>query len=334
MIDANATVGRSKMAEDDIDRALRPLSFDDFIGQDLIKENLSISIQAATRRGGVLDHVVFSGPPGLGKTTLSHIIANEMNANIECVSGPILEKTGDLAGILLKLEDKDILFIDEIHRMRIDVEECLYSAMEDRKIDILLGQGTNAKTMTIDLKPFTLVGATTREDLLSKPFRDRFFINETLEPYSVEESTRIAERTAGKLKITLTIGAAKKVAVASRGIPRKVNKFMRRLRDVAEIKGDGRITEDIATRGLERLGVDQFGLERDERKILEALSTRRRGIGLKSLAKTLNMGEKSIEEVYEPYLLTKGYLAIDKNGRHITSKGLDVIRAVRQGKLL
>lgn len=322
-----------------LDKALRPLTFDDFIGQNQIKENLKIYVAAAKARrsrkeAGILDHVLFSGPPGLGKTTMANIIGNELSAEVKTTSGPALEKTGDLAGILAKIEEGDILFIDEIHRLRIEIEEFLYSAMEDGKIDIVLGSGpTSSRTMTINIHPFTLIGATTREDLLTKAFRDRFGINETLELYDIADTTRIAQRSARLLNNAITEKAAILIARASRGVPRNVNRYIHRIRDVAEVLGDGSITEAIAEKGLRMQGIDESGLGENERKILKLLSEYPKGVGLKTLARTLNIGDKAIEEVYEPFLLAEGLIQITSKGRAITSKGKSVIGVANQQSL-
>lgn len=322
---------------DDIDKALRPPTFKDFVGQDQVKKNLSIYVQASNKRrerkesSWALDHVLFSGLAGLGKTTLANIIAYEVGSTLKTTSGPILEKAGDLAGILTKLEPGDVLFIDEVHRLKIEVEEFLYSAMEDYKIDIVLGSGaTSSKTVTLALKPFTLIGATTREDLLTKPFRDRFGIHETLNLYSLEESIQIANRSAGILGVEIDGAGSSLIAKASRGVPRNINKFVRRLRDVAEIEGEGIITESIARLGLKMQGIDDNGLGENERKILNALVNYPKGVGLKTLARTLNLGDKTIEEVYEPFLLAQGLIKITSKGRALTEKGAKTIACDRQ----
>lgn len=321
---------------EDLDKTLRPQSFDDYIGQDRIKNNLRIAIQAAKSRKEPLDHVLFSGPAGLGKTSLSFIIANELGSEMSLTTGPALTsgKTGDLAGILTKLNDGDVLFIDEIHSLSSDLKEFLYTAMEDCRIDITIGNGANARTMAIDLSPFTLIGATTREDRLEKAFLDRFFISETLEPYSLEDSALIAKRTALKFKIKIDEEAADQVAKVSRGVPRRINRLVRRCRDFVQVKGHESLSYDIVIQALESMEVDpSSGLEKKEREILEYLSKRKRPVGLKSLGKALNLGEKSIEEVYEPYLIEQGYIAISTAGRSLTLEGFRAIGGSVQGKL-
>lgn len=310
---------------DPIDHALRPPNFDDFIGQDLIKSNLSIAIKAAKQRGEILDHVLFAGLPGLGKTTLSCIIAAEMGAKLECVSGPAVEKAADIAGVLTRVNRGDILFIDEIHRLDRKIEEFIYTAMEDFRIDIITGQGASAKTFSINLEPFTLVGATTREDLLTNAFRGRFGIKETLEPYSLEESIQIAFRSARLLDIELKIKGAHRIAKASRGTPRKINTFVRRLRDLAQIHNNGVIDEETAVKGLLRQGIDENGLEREEKKILELLAKKNKPLGLKTIARTLNSTEQTVEQIHEQYLLAQGYITITTSGRAITREGREVL---------
>lgn len=321
---------------EELDRALRPQSFNDFVGQVQIKENLAIYIEAARQRkergqqDWVLDHTLFSGPAGLGKTSLSHIIAKEMNAKIECTNGTVLEKSGDLAGILTKLEEGDILFIDEIHRMKIEIEEFIYSAMEDNKIDIVIGSGTSSRTMELSICPFTLIGATTREDLLSKPLRDRFGINESLELYCLEETKQIAKRSARLLGTDIDEEAQVLIGKASRGVPRQINNFIKRLRDVAQVKGNGIINEKIARLGLNMLGIDEYGLGDKERKILKIIADSKKGIGLRNLARSLNIGEQAVEHVYEPFLLSQGFIKVTANGRVITSKGKEALGLSRQ----
>ena len=324
---------------EDLDRALRPQSFKDFIGQNDIKNNLSIYTEAAKLRkergehDWVLDHTLFCGPPGLGKTSLSYIIAKEMEAKIECTSGPVIEKPGDLAGILTKLEEGDILFIDEIHRMRTEIEEFLYSAMEDNKIDIVIGNGTSSRTMELTLSPFTLVGATTREDLLTKPLRDRFGINEALELYSLEETKLIAKRSARLLGTDIDEEAQELIGKASRGVPRQINNFIKRLRDVAQVKGSKIINKEIAKIGLKMLRIDEHGLGDKERKILKLIYDSRKGIGLKNIARSLGIGEQAVENVYEPFLLSQGFIKVTANGRVITHKGLSALGIPSQKKI-
>jgi len=299
-----------------LDQTLRPRRFEDFVGQGRVKENLRIYIQAARQRGEPLDHILFSGPPGLGKTTLANIIAHELGAELRATSGPVIEKAGDLAGMLTKLEEGDALFIDEIHRVSHTVEEYLYSAMEDYVIDIVLDQGPSARSVRIPLPRFTLIGSTTREGLLTAPFRSRFGVTERLDFYPWRDLFVIAMNSAEALGIRLEEGGAETVARRARGTPRLVNRYLRRLRDMAEVLADGVITEKVAHEGLERLGVDGRGLGEMDRRILEAL-LRAGGtpVGLKTIAVTIGEDENTIEEVYEPYLIQMGYLEKTSRGR-------------------
>ena len=306
--------------ERDIEKVLRPQAFDDFTGQDKIMENLKIFVKAAKLRGESLDHVLLHGPPGLGKTTLSHIIANEMNTGIKVTSGPVLDKPGDLAGLLTNLEAGDILFIDEIHRLSPLVEEYLYSAMEDFKIDIMLESGPNARSVQIGLNPFTLVGATTRSGLLTAPLRARFGINARLAYYDAKLLTTIVQRSSEILKTPITDEGAYEIARRSRGTPRIANALLRRTRDFAQIKGNGEIDTEIARFALTALNVDEYGLDEMDNKILLTIIDKFKGgpVGLKTIATAVGEDEGTIEEVYEPFLIQEGYLMRTSRGREVT----------------
>jgi Holliday junction DNA helicase RuvB len=307
-------------AEKDFDRALRPLSFRDFAGQDKVVENLKIFVQAARRRGEALDHVLLHGPPGLGKTTLSHIIAAELDANIKMTSGPVLDKPSDLAGLLTNLEQNDVLFIDEIHRLNPVIEEYLYSAMEDYKIDIMLDSGPNARTVQISLNPFTLIGATTRSGLLTSPLRARFGINSRLEYYDSALLTSIVKRSADILGSPIHEDAAFEIARRSRGTPRIANNLLRRTRDFAQIKGDGTITVEIARFALNALDVDSNGLDEMDNRILNTIIDKFKGgpVGLSTIATACGEESETIEEVYEPFLIQEGYIKRTARGREAT----------------
>lgn len=308
------------------DRSLRPGSFEEFVGQGRIKENLRIYIRAAKERGEALDHILFSGPPGLGKTCLAYIIAAEMNTQIVATSGPILERAGDLAGILTNLQFGNVLFIDEIHRMSTAVEEYLYSAMEDFAIDILLDQGPSARSVRLDLKRFTLIGATTREGLLTSPLRARFGVVEKLEFYPPEDIAAILVRNAAKLVVDLDEGGCEIISRRSRGTPRVANRFLRRLRDVAQVKGNNVITRQIAEDGLQMLGVDELGLGTMDRKILRAVLQHGGGpVGVKTIAVSVDETEDTIESVYEPYLIQQGYLTKTPRGRVLTEAAYRIL---------
>jgi len=306
--------------ERDIEKVLRPQAFDDFTGQDKIMENLKIFVKAAKLRGESLDHVLLHGPPGLGKTTLSHIIANEMNTGIKVTSGPVLDKPGDLAGLLTNLEAGDILFIDEIHRLSPLVEEYLYSAMEDFKIDIMLESGPNARSVQIGLNPFTLVGATTRSGLLTAPLRARFGINARFAYYDAKLLTTIVQRSSEILKTPITDEGAYEIARRSRGTPRIANALLRRTRDFAQIKGNGEIDTEIARFALTALNVDEYGLDEMDNKILLTIIDKFKGgpVGLKTIATAVGEDEGTIEEVYEPFLIQEGYLMRTSRGREVT----------------
>ena len=302
------------------DRAIRPRKLNDYVGQQELRNQMEIFIQAATARQEAMDHVLIFGPPGLGKTTLANIIANEMNVNIRQTSGPVVDKAGDLAALLTNLEAHDVLFIDEIHRLSPVVEEILYPAMEDYQIDIMIGEGPAARSIKLDLPPFTLVGATTRAGLLTSPLRDRFGIVQRLEFYTVEELTRIVIRSAGVLKIEIELAGAKEIARRSRGTPRIANRLLRRVRDYAEVKADGKITLDIARLALEMLKVDQNGFDSLDRKLLKTMIDNFAGgpVGLDSLAAAISEERGTIEDVLEPYLIQQGFIMRTPRGRVVT----------------
>ena len=318
--DIRKAAGTTPETERDYENALRPLSFDSFSGQREVVENLKVFVMAARMRQEALDHVLLHGPPGLGKTTLSNIIANELSVGFKVTSGPVLDKPGDLAGLLTSLEKNDVLFIDEIHRLSPIVEEYLYSAMEDYRIDILIDKGPSARSIQIDLAPFTLVGATTRSGLLTGPLRARFGINMHLEYYDTETLTRIIHRSADILGVGCDTDAAKEIAGRSRGTPRIANALLRRVRDFAQVKGSGRVDREIACYALEALHIDRYGLDLIDNKILDLLIDKFNGgpVGLTTIATALGEDPGTLEEVYEPFLIQEGFLKRTPRGREVT----------------
>lgn len=325
-------------SDKDLEKVLRPKGFDDFAGQKSIIDNLEIFVKAAMLREEALDHVLLHGPPGLGKTTLANIIANELNVGFKVTSGPVLDKPGDLAGLLTNLDEGDVLFIDEIHRLSPVIEEYLYSAMEDYKIDILIDTGPNARTVQIELNPFTLVGATTRSGMLTAPLRARFGISSRLEYYDAKVLSDIVERSAGILNIPIEYEAAYSIASRSRGTPRIANALLRRVRDFAQIKGDGTITPKITDFALEALHVDKHGLDEMDNKILSAIIDKFSGgpVGMTTLATAVGEQAGTLEEVYEPFLIKEGYIIRTPRGRKVTElayKHLGKDKGLTQGGL-
>ncbi|MBO3699334.1 Holliday junction branch migration DNA helicase RuvB [Roseivirga sp. E12] len=321
-------------AERDIERALRPLSFEDFTGQHKIVENIKVFVMAAKQRAEPLDHVLLHGPPGLGKTTLSHIISNELESEIKVTSGPVLDKPSDLAGLLTNLEEGDVLFIDEIHRLNPIVEEYLYSAMEDYKIDIMLDSGPNARTVQINLNPFTLIGATTRSGLLTSPLRARFGINARLEYYDSKLLTLIVLRSSEILNTPIDEDAAYEIARRSRGTPRIANNLLRRTRDFAQIKGTGTITIDISQMALNALDVDSHGLDEMDNRILTTIIEKFKGgpVGISTIATAVSEEAETIEEVYEPFLIQEGFLKRTSRGREATDLAYEHLKLKKPGQ--
>ena len=323
MIEADRIIsGQAKIDEDVIDRAIRPKLLADYVGQPQVREQMDIFIKAAKLRQDALDHLLIFGPPGLGKTTLANIVANEMGVNIRTTSGPVLEKAGDLAAMLTNLEPHDVLFIDEIHRLSPAIEEVLYPAMEDYQLDIMIGEGPAARSIKLDLPPFTLVGATTRAGSLTSPLRDRFGIVQRLEFYSVEDLTSIVERSAGCLNLELEQQAAFEVARRSRGTPRIANRLLRRVRDYADVRNGGVISVDVAKQALSMLDIDDAGFDYLDRKLLSAVIERFDGgpVGLDNLAAAIGEERDTIEDVLEPYLIQQGFLQRTPRGRIATSQ--------------
>jgi len=332
-VNLDPTSNNLSSEELDIEKRLRPLSFDDFAGQDQVLENLKVFVAAANQRREALDHTLFHGPPGLGKTTLANILANELNVGIKITSGPVLDKPGDLAGLLTNLEERDVLFIDEIHRLSPIVEEYLYSAMEDFKIDIMIESGPNARTVQINLNPFTLIGATTRSGLLTAPMRARFGISSRLQYYTTELLTTIVERSAMIFKMPITMEAAIEIAGRSRGTPRIANALLRRVRDFAQIKGNGTIDIEIARYALKALNVDAYGLDEMDNKILNTIIDKFKGgpVGLSTLATAVSESSETIEEVYEPFLIQEGFIIRTPRGREVTEKAYKHLGKIRGG---
>jgi holliday junction DNA helicase RuvB len=315
--------------EEELDGSLRPRSLDEFVGQERVKEQLAIALEAAKGRGDALDHVLLAGPPGLGKTSLAYIVREELGVGLRSVAGPALERKGDIAAILTSLEERDVLFVDEIHRLSRAVEEILYPALEDFRLDIIVGQGPAARTLTLDLPPFTLVGATTRTGLLTTPLRDRFGMTYRLEHYEPEELARIVRRSARILDLEIVEEASEEIARRARGTPRVANRILRRVRDVAEVRHDGAVSLEVAREALTLLEVDAYGLERADRELLAAIAHKFDGgpVGLSTLAVALGEEPDTVEDVYEPYLLQLGLLQRTPRGRVVTRLGREHVLA-------
>jgi holliday junction DNA helicase RuvB len=319
-----SVVASELLPEDaELERSLRPRRLDDFVGQERVKEQLGVALEAAKGRGEALDHVLLAGPPGLGKTSLAYILRNELGVGIRTVAGPAVERKGDMAAILTSLEDRDVLFIDEIHRLNRAIEEILYPALEDFRLDIVVGQGPAARTLTLDLPPFTLIGATTRTGLLTTPLRDRFGMTFRLGYYEIDELASIVRRSAQILDVEIAPQAAHEIARRSRGTPRVANRILRRVRDVAEVRHEGVVTIAVAREALELHEVDELGLERTDRELLRAIAERFGGgpVGLSTLAVALGEEANTVEDVYEPYLLQLGFLQRTPRGRIVTQNG-------------
>lgn len=319
--------------EKELDKKLRPLQFSDFSGQNQIVENLKIFVKAAKLRGEALDHVLLHGPPGLGKTTLSNIISNEMGVGLKITSGPVLDKPGDLAGLLTNLEANDVLFIDEIHRLSPIVEEYLYSAMEDFRIDIMIDKGPSARSIQLQLNPFTLIGATTRSGLLTSPLRARFGINAHLEYYDTDVLTGIVKRSASILEVNIVEDAAREIAFRSRGTPRIVNSLLRRVRDFAQVKGNGSIDMEITKHALKALNIDEYGLDEMDNKILVCIIDKFKGgpVGISTIATAVGEDSGTIEEVYEPFLIKEGFLKRTPRGREATEMAYKHLGRIKYG---